>query len=211
MIRTALSFAVASILSASIVLAGCGAHPGDDLAGQGDGALNGDPCDPSDTACAPAPCDPSDKACAPAANDGVCDGTDPTDPDCEGPCDPSNTACNKGGGDTVDCANLAQTLGELLAQAQGCNIAGEGAKAQCSTFVPTPFGCDAPVADGDAYVTKKYLTIWAEYAASCPLPVPACPDPSTLKAGCVQGPDVDGLAGACAILTDGTAPADAAK
>jgi hypothetical protein len=206
MARIALSFALASIVSASLFLAGCGAQPGDESDGNSDGALNG------------APCDPSDKTCVPPGSDGVCDPSDPTDADC--PCDPSDTSCKPpcDPSDTnctklppnVDCASLAQTLAQILAQAQACNLASAGAKAQCAAFVPTTSGCSAPVADAGSEATLKYEQIFKfEYLPSCPLPVPACPDPSTLKTGCVQGPDVDSLVGACAVLTDATTAAGA--
>lgn len=193
MARHALSLTLASILAASLSLAGCADTDSDaEAEGRGNGALKSGACDPSVTDCPPT--DP---------NDGVCDPSSTNDPDC--PCDAAD-----GCPPQPDCFALAQTLEALLAEARACNLASVGPMADCRTFVPTVKGCDVPVALGKSNVTKKYLTVFEEYAASCPLYDPPCPDPTTLATGCVQGADVDSLWGSCAILPDSAGSADAA-
>lgn len=211
MIRIALTTAIATIASASLFLVGCVAAPNGENVDQQGGALQGAPCVASDPACDPSvppPCkDPGSAGCAqvpPCAS---------SDPNCgkQPPCDPAkDPSCAKvpPGGGGVDCASLAKELTGLLATAQACNIASEGAKAQCQAFVPTTSGCDAPVASADADVTLKYLEAWKPYAASCPLPVPACPDPKTLTTGCEQDASIDSLIGVCAVIpSPGVPPA----
>jgi hypothetical protein len=233
MIRIALFTAVASIASASLFLAGCSSAPDGENVEQQNGALQGapcasndpscdpsaqkpckdasdtnctkqPPCDPSDPTCAKQPpCDPSDAACA---KDPPCDPA--KDPSCakDPPCDPAKDPSCAKDPPGVDCGLLSKELVGLLAAAQVCNVASAGAKAQCAAFVPTTNGCDAPVASADADATLKYLEMWKSYASSCPLPVPACPDPKTLTTGCEQGSNVDGLLGACAVIQGPAVP-----
>ena len=225
MIRIALHAAVLSLAAASLLTAGCSSQAPSEPVDQQRDALSGadaiddgsapcDPadsnckCDPSDPKCATPPCDPSDPKCA---TDPPCDPADsncpkqppcdPNDPKCAPPCPDGDPDCAKvppGGG--YDCAAVGKELALLLAEAQACNVAGMGMKAQCATFVPTTNGCEAPVADPNAAVTQKYLAIWKEYAASCPLPLPACPDPKLLTTACTQDANVDSLVGACAVV-----------
>ena len=191
-------------------------------------------CPPDDTSCVPPNVPPVDP-CAPTEAKGLDESCDlfwgwawdgsaclsVSGCECKGACDAlyktaddckvAHEICSGtgtgGGGDF--CAQAASDLAALLAQAQACNIASADA-AQCSAFVPTIGGCYAPVASAGSEYTEKYLDLYDAYVASCPLPVPACPDPSTIKAGCVQGPDVDGLVGACEILAPSADAASAA-
>jgi hypothetical protein len=97
-----------------------------------------------------------------------------------------------------DCAALAAQLAELLAAARSCNVAAAN-PTQCASWVPSISGCSEPVAYAGSDATRKYLEVFELYAQSCPLPDPACVDPTTLAVDCTQAPGGTTLAGACTI------------
>jgi hypothetical protein len=108
------------------------------------------------------------------------------------------------------CAAIAKELDKLLFAARACNIASAKAVVCDGTFVNTVTGCPVPVASGSSEETKAYLKLYQTYAQSCPLAVPACPNPKGIPIACQQGSDVDSLIGQCALSPDGTKPAPAA-
>lgn len=178
------------------------------------------PCDPSDTNCD----DGTQTKCAAQdittdgcgaffgyAWDGkqcvALDGCECKGSDCsavfatEKECVSKYSSCLTGGID--DCTLLAGQLSTLLGSARSCNIASASAKAPCDgTLVPTVQGCPVPVANGSSEETKAYLELYEKFASVCPLPVPACPNPTGVPIDCVQAPDVDGLLGECSFTGD---------
>ena len=109
------------------------------------------------------------------------------------------------------CGDTAKELEKLLTAARACNIASASKVVQCDgSFVQTIAGCPVPVASGSSPETQAYTALYLKYAASCPLPVPACPNPKGIPIGCVQGPDIDSLVGMCSLNPDGSTPGSAA-